>query len=150
MYKPLFVALCACALFVGGWAAGSARSQYQHNAANWKVLTDFEKVLFVHGFHQGYSAATDMREVLARQDLSASQRAVVEQMDREMTGSGLNRHITAGQLATAMSSFYGDFRNQPVCWGPALTFSIKALNGTAPTEQELNRVREGAAKSGCE
>ena len=145
------VAICACIFlggFVGGWAAGTAQSHYQFDAAKWRALTDFEKVIFVHGFHQGYSSAADVKEILARKDLSPSARVFAERVDRELTGGG--RHVTMGQLATEMSTFYADFRNEPVCWTAALTFSINALNGTPVTEQELNGVREGSAKSGCD
>jgi len=56
---------------------------------------------------------------------------------------------TLGQLATTMDTFYGDFRNTPVCWQDALLFSNASLAGNAPTEQELETVRKADAKSGC-
>src|SRR5215469_16457820 len=120
--RSFLARVSACAIFVAGWAVGSA--QYQHNAANWNKLTDFQKVLFVHGFHEGYSAGADMREILARKDLSESQRSLAEQVDRELKGGGVNQHITAGQITTGMTTFYSDFRNQPVCWSGALMFSV--------------------------
>jgi hypothetical protein len=142
----LAAGVLGCAIFVAGWAFGSA--QYRYNAANWKALTSFERVLFVTGFHQGYGSASDVKTILARQDLTSSQRALAEHLDRQLAGSG--QHMTVGEIVTGMSTFYDDYRNQPVCWAEALTFSVNALNGTPPSEQELKRTREGSAKSGCE
>jgi hypothetical protein len=150
MSRKLGLAVCACALFGGGWLTGTEQSGYQHNAETWQNLKTFEKVLFVEGFHQGYSSAADAKELLADNKIAGPQRALLKKADRDMTGSGRNQHMKMGQIATSISAFYSDYRNQAVCWAPALTFSVMALNGDSPTEQELDAARGSSAKSGCE
>jgi hypothetical protein len=138
------------AIFAGGWVTGNAQAHSQLNAESWKALTTVGRILWVKGFHEGYSAGADTRELLARQDLTGPQRAEAEEIDRELRGRGENQHMTLNQISTAMSTFYGDYRNQAVCWSPALLCAVRALNGKPASEEELNRLRASYAKSGCE
>jgi hypothetical protein len=149
MSSTLGFALCAFALFTGGWLAGFAQSEYQHNAATWKTLTTFEKVLSLEGFHQGYSTAADAKELLRNSKITGPKRALVETMDRDLLGDGLNKRLKVGELASAVSTFYGDYRNASVCWNQALTLSSMATNGDTVTDQMLNDLRALSAKSGC-
>lgn len=54
-----------------------------------------------------------------------------------------------GQLEATVSTFYGDYRNMPVCLDDAVRLSTKSLEGNVPAEQELNAVRNKGAESGC-
>ena len=149
MFRKLVFALYACAFFAGGWLAGFAQSEYQHNAATWKTLTTFEKALYVNGFHQGYSSGADAEELLADSRVPGPKRAMVETMDRDLRGDGPNKRVKVGDLANAVSTFYGDYRNASVCWNQALTLSAIATNGDTVTDEMLNNLRASSAKSGC-
>ncbi len=48
-----------------------------------------------------------------------------------------------------MTAFYGDFRNQAVCWPEAFKFATMSLNGNTPTEDELQSARKAGAQMGC-
>src|SRR5260370_41839006 len=80
----------------------------------------------------------------AKKKLIAPQAARVSQV----IGFGINQDITIGKIMDAMSSFYGDYGNAPVCWNQALQFAVWSLNGDAPIEQELREARKRGAESG--
>jgi len=67
----------------------------------------------------------------------------------EVVGFEKNKDITVQKIEDAVNSFYGDYRNAPVCWGQAVQFSIWSLNGNAPTDQEVETARKHGADSGC-
>lgn len=56
---------------------------------------------------------------------------------------------TYGQLAATVSTFYDDYRNMPVCWDEAVSFSIASLRGNAAADQELAAARKRGAENGC-
>jgi len=52
-------------------------------------------------------------------------------------------------LAAAVSTFYGDKQNAPVCWEKAVALSAASLAGNEPTDQELDAARKEGAQNGC-
>jgi len=52
-------------------------------------------------------------------------------------------------LAAAMSTFYHDDQDAPVCWEKAIMLSAESLAGSAATDQELEAARKKGAESGC-
>jgi hypothetical protein len=87
--------------------------------------------------------------VTRRQQIASPSRAFLEKLDRDLLGDGPNKQVKVGEVASAISTFYGDYRNATVCWAEAIAFSVMAVNGDAVTDQELNDTRARSAKSGC-
>jgi hypothetical protein len=113
--------------------------------------------MYVKGYIQGYAdgdSAMEKITVVLTKNIpldSSTKQLVSPQMRRlsDVVGFGKNQDVTVGKIDNAVSSFYSDYRNAPVCWNQALQFSIWSLNGNAPTDQELDAARKSGAESGC-
>jgi hypothetical protein len=156
MQKKIIVAACCSLIFFGGWASG----QKSLDASNWTALgktDDFARLLYVKGYTQGYADGDSAMEKIAivltkNAPVDSSTKQLISPQTRrvaDVVGFGKNQDVTMGKIEDAVSSFYSDYRNAPVCWNQALQFSIWALNGNAPTDQELDAARKSGAESGC-
>jgi hypothetical protein len=156
--KKLTIVTACLLLFWGGWCFGQQGST-AWNGTSWKTLNRFERGLYVTGFNNG--RATGMREgfkevlevVTAARPASSwtpeerkRLKEKAEQIDQKSTA---NSDLTISQLEATVSTFYEDYRNMPVCWDDAVSFSTSSLKGKAPTEKELNSARKKGAESGC-
>jgi hypothetical protein len=156
MRKRIAVACCCGVFFVVAWAFG----QQALDASRWSEYgkrDELARTMYVKGYLDGYadgdSAMEKITVVLTTDDPpdALKKKLVAPQALRlpQMIGLGKNRDVTVGKIKDAMSSFYGDYRNAPVCWNAALQFSVWSLNGEAPTEQELDSARKRGAGNGC-
>jgi hypothetical protein len=75
--------------------------------------------------------------------------APLSQHIAEMTGFGKNTGVTVGRVQDAMTTFYNDYRNAPLCWGDALQFCVWSLNGNPATEGVIDLARKRGGESGC-
>jgi hypothetical protein len=109
---------------------------------------------YVNGYADGDSAMEQIVAVVFKdQDLQTAFKKMPAdpQIFRvaQMVGLGKNLDISVAKIENAMSSFYTDYRNAPVCWNEAVQFSVLSLNGEAATEQELAAARKSGAEAGC-
>jgi hypothetical protein len=155
--NKIIVAGCFCVLiFCSGWVFG----QRTLDASNWGELGKIDnlaRTTYVKGYLAGYSDGESTMEKIAsvlmkdnpRDD--AKKKLVAPQAARvsQVIGFGINQDMTIGKIMDAMSSFYSDYRNAPVCWNQALQFAVWSLNGDSPSEQELSEARKRGAESGC-
>jgi hypothetical protein len=154
MQKRIAVASCCSLIFFAGWAFG----QRTLDASNWTDLgrTDgLARLMYVKGYIQGYadgdSAMEKITAVLTKNTPldSSTKKLIAPQALRLADVVGFEKNVTVGNIDSAVSSFYGDYRNAPVCWNQAVQFSIWALNGNAATDQEVDAARKSGAESGC-
>jgi hypothetical protein len=155
--RKLFIAAGCCGLiFFAGWAFG----QQVLDASRWNEIgrqDDYARMMYVLGYTQGYedgdSAMEKVAFVLTKGNPpdSATKALLTPQVTRiaEVEGRGKNHGITVAKVTDAVSTFYTDYRNAPVCWNAAVQFSIWSLNGDAPTEQELDAARKRGGDGGC-
>jgi hypothetical protein len=144
--------VCACIFlggFAGGWAAGASSGGYDYNGQHWRELTSFQRTLYVRGFSVGYQDASAAKEALAGKSLDDAQGALLARIDRYLSGKGEGHH-KMGEIVSAVTTFYDDYRNVSVCWESALTFSVMSVYGDPPSSEELTHARQGSAKTGCE
>jgi hypothetical protein len=158
MQKRIVVASCCAIFFFAGWAFG--QSQITHDASAWTELGKADglaRLMYVKGYIQGYADGDSAMEKIAAvlmksTPVDASTKKFIQPQAvrvADVTGFGKNENITVGKIDNAVSFFYGDYRNAPVCWNQAVLFSIWALNGNAPTDQEVDAARKSGAESGC-
>lgn len=156
MRNRILITICCGLTFCAGWVFG----QRTLDASNWGELgrTDgLGRLMYVKGYIQGYAdgdSAMEKITVVLTKNIpldSSTKQLVSPQMRRlsDVVGFGKNQDVTVGKIDNAVSSFYSDYRNAPVCWNQALQFSIWSLNGNAPTDQELDAARKSGAESGC-
>jgi hypothetical protein len=158
MQNRLVVASCCSLIFVAGWTFG--QSQITHDASAWAEVGKADglaRLMYIRGYAQGYADGDSAMEKIAmvltkNAPLDSSTKTLIAPQARrlaDLSGFGKNQTATFGALDIAVSSFYGDYRNAPVCWNQAVQFSILALNGNAATEQEIDAARKSGAESGC-
>jgi hypothetical protein len=153
--KPLIAAGCCGLIFLAGWAFGQ---QQALDASGWHQVGKADDLaLIVKAYIQGYSDGDSAMEKVAAvltkgnpidpetKKLVAPQAVHIA----EVQGMGQNRDLTVAKVKDAMSAFYADYRNAPVCWNTALQFSAWSLNADAPTQQELDLARKQGADMGC-
>lgn len=145
MRRKFIVAICAIGFFAVGWLGGLAQSGSQTDAAGWRSLSDDEKTLFAWAFQRGYTFGAADSELLAEK-IPSPERAFIERAYRDLTSKDRNLHLTPAQIKGKIADFYGDNRNQGVCWEMALTLSAMTLSADPPTQHELEVARKG---SGC-
>ena len=154
--RRLLVAPGCLLVFWGGWCFGQ---QNVLNGTLWKNLNLFERTLYVTGFNQGHAAGMrdGIKETLEAIKAVKPPSSWTLEERRELAGkadqidqkSAANSDFTRGQLEATVSTFYGDYRNTPVCLDDAVWLSTLSLKGSAPTEKELNAARKNGAQSGC-
>jgi hypothetical protein len=123
----------------------------------WKILSPFEKGLYVLGFCRGYqqgifdAGSIALTNQLQPPTLTPEQKKDALDMAAKAKkhGNMLTSAVSMGQITDAMSVFYGDFRNLPVCWDDAVLFSVAALGGQSPTDEDVAASRKAGAESGC-
>jgi len=164
--KKTIIAFGCLMFFASGWALGQTRER--QNGLYWKKLgsSDFAqagKAMYIDGFFAGYqhgiadaeTAALTGKTGRAKQAPipEASKRFVQNDAPLLAWMSSQLRHgrfdFSNGQIESEMDSFYGDYRNAPVCWDEALVFSLGALEGNPPSRQQLSFVRKLGAGTPC-
>ena len=153
--RKLFIFVGCCGLtLISVWAS----DQLELDAARWREYgkrDELARSMFVKGYRDGYAAGNSAMEkitvVLTKDNPpdAAKRKLVAPQSLRLAEMLNLKNNVTVGKIANAMDSFYGDYRNAPVCWKTALQFSVWSLNGDAPAEQELDSARKFDAANGC-
>lgn len=172
--KKLFALAIILLLFCVGWTFGQEASGTSLNGSFWHEVTQNMAgghIMYVKGFLQGYLErdadvlVTMVDEKMVKETAANKQmrpetkeimiRAVNSQLERmkeiqaELSGSGKNQNLTIHDIIDGVEAFYSDFRNQPVCWGDAVKFSVMSGNGNAPNDEELDSARKAGAESGC-
>jgi len=148
---------CFCGMF---FVAGVVFGQKSLDGLGWNDLgkvDELARTMYVKGYVNGYADGDSAMEKITvvltdGQSPDASKKKLIAPQTRrvaQMLGLGKNGDVTVARIEGAMSSFYGDYRNAPVCWNQALQFSVWSLNGEASTEQELDSARKLGAVSGC-
>ena len=156
MRKLLIVFGCCGLTLISVWAS----DQLELDAARWREYGKRDELalarsMYVKGYRDGYaggdSAMEKITAVLTKDNPpdAAKKKLVAPQTVRLSEMLNLKNNVTVGRLQSAIDSFYGDYRNAPVCWKTALQFSVWSLNGDAPTEQELDSARKFDAGNGC-
>ncbi len=152
MRKPIIVCLL---FFLTSWAFG--QQKVTRDGTTWKV-SDATQVGYISGYIQGYKTGTIDTAALIYAKTPSTMPSLSPEHRKELLDAAakakgrldaFDSKGTLGQLATTMNTFYGDFRNSPVCWQDALLFSNASLVGQAPTEQELETARKTDAENGC-
>ncbi len=145
-------------LFGAGWAIGA---QGYRNAAGWSALSSIERLMYTSGYSEGYIRGSLEGSIVAAGLLAEKNKgltttlgkidpAKLERLQlsmRAQAGTGRNQHMNTIEVQKGIDTFYGDFRNQSICWYDAFKFSAMALNGDTPTEKELSDARESGAKN---
>jgi hypothetical protein len=155
--RRLFIVVGSCGLtLIAVWAFG----QQELDASRWREMGKMDElalIMYVRGYTQGYADGDSAMEKVAAVLTKgapidfATKKLLAPQATRiaEIQGMGKNRDLTVAKIKDAMSAFYADYRNAPVCWNAALQFSLWSLNGEAPTGKELNEARKHGADGGC-
>jgi hypothetical protein len=158
MGKRITVAVCGGLVFLVGWAfAQGDRGGY--DGARWKPLTTYEKSVYALGFSRGYEQGFEEAAGIAFVNMQSHRSLPVptpEQKKKffELAAQARDHAFvgkaTVGQLIATVDTFYGDYRNMPVCWNNAVLLSSVSLEGRAPTEESLQAARKSGAESGCQ
>jgi hypothetical protein len=157
MMKTIVLGCFCLLIFSSGWVFG----QQTLDASKWHQYgkaDELARTMYVKGYLAGYSdgdSAMEKITVVLMKDNpmdDAKKKLVAPQATRvsQVSGFGIiNPDMTIGKIMDAMSSFYGDYRNAPVCWNQALQLAVWSLNGETPTDQELREARKRGAEIGC-
>jgi hypothetical protein len=157
--RKLIVAASSLALFGAGWCFGQA--QHGNDGNGWHTLSLVARAFYVNGFAEGYrsgmihSAAVATAERAREKVLSMTpdEKKVYEEnlrWGRRMIPIVLAKPpTTVGDLEGALDTFYGDYRNTPVCWDQAILLAVSSFGGNAATDQELDTARKKGAEQGC-
>ncbi len=157
MRKGITVAVCCGLVFLGGWAFGQA-DRGRYGGARWKPLTTYEKSLYAFGFSRGYEQGFEEAGSVAIVNIQSQRSLPVPTPEQKKKFSELAAQARdhsfigraiVGQLIATVDTFYGDYRNMPVCWNDAVLLSSVSLEGRAPTEESLEAARKRGAESGC-
>lgn len=153
--KRGIIALGCLLIFASGWAFGQGTSR-RLDGSFWKILNSSTtlgrgmKAMYVMGFINGYTRGMEdaALAVVGQAKVTTAER---NQAKADLVGLRplLGRPYSPVQVTSEMDSFYGDYRNAPVCWDDALVFSLGALSGHPPSEQELSAARVEGAKGKC-
>lgn len=156
-HKTVVAAFCFGILFACGLA--SAQKALSDSSA-WTEIgktNSFARTTYLKGYLDGYDdgveAMTQIDVVQNNPPPSSMAKSIAAPVSRhvdEMTGSGRNSAVTLGQIEDAMSTFYNDYRNAPVCWRDALQFAVWSLNANPATEGDLDLARKRGAESHCQ
>lgn len=158
--RHLIVALACLLLFSGGWWIGKAQTaRHLPGGSDWKALPSTERDLYLTGFVQGYRqgilhGGSMAIEKLAPEKVSSmtpAQKSDYEESLRRARKAShvLMQPVSDSGLDAAMSAFYRDYRNIPVCFDDAILLSAMALAGSSATEQELRAARKTGVEQGC-
>jgi hypothetical protein len=152
----MLLSICTISAFSGGWAVGA--SQQSWNAATWNAHTKTERLMFTRGYWLGYSRGAFQGSYVTAGLLAEKNKgcgsesgktdpAILARMQAEVRAQNPlgNRQMDDVAMEEGMNAFYGDPRNQNVCWYDAFKFSAMALNGDTPTEDELDLARKTGA-----
>ncbi|HZP33462.1 MAG TPA: hypothetical protein VFB23_08885 [Candidatus Acidoferrales bacterium] len=159
MQKAMILMACCCFVFVAGWAFGQ-QTQTALDSSAWTQVgkvDDLARIMYVKGYVDGYADGdTDMEKISAvlmkDVQIDASAKALVAPLENRMSdvlGFGKNGEVTIGTTMDAMTTFYTDYRNAPVCWRDALRLSAWSLNADTPTDGDLALARKRGADKGC-
>jgi hypothetical protein len=157
MRKRITVVVCCGLTFVGGWAFGQIRDA-GNNGARWKTLTAFEKNLYALGFSRGYeqgfeeAGATAIVNMQSQRSLpvpTPEQKRKFSELAAQARDHSFIGRATIGQITATVDTFYGDYRNMPVCWNDAVLLSSVSLEARAPAQESLEAARKSGAESGC-
>jgi hypothetical protein len=144
--------------FCAGWCFGEI-NQTGVNGTTWKTLSPTEHKFYLSGFVQGYALGAAHAGSMALNRFAPEKVLTLppaEKSDYDKTLAWaprvmriLQQSIAKSGLETAVSTFYGDYRNMPVCFEDAILFSAASLAGSTPTDKELNAARKQGAEGGC-
>lgn len=157
MRKRITVGVCCGLVLLGGWAFDQAE-RGGYDGARWKPLTTYEKSLYALGFSRGYVQGSDeaVAAVIVSMQLQRSRPVPTPEQKKKLSelAAQARDHAfigkgTIGQITATVDTFYGDYRNMPVCWNNAILLSAVSLEGRAPTQESLEAARKSGAESGC-
>ena len=153
------ISLCVLPMFLATAtkdqsAAAQTAPRPQLNGYAWDNSGDIQRVVFMAGFHAGFEQGLLTGEVVvaaaaghankSKVDAALSARNKLYMAD---TTKGQKR--TEGEVLNETTLFYQDFRNAPVCWQDAAQIATLTLEGTAPSDGDLEAIRSEDAKKGC-
>ncbi len=151
MRRKLVVAACWVLFFAAGWMSASKAQSRMSPAEVWRTMPYAERFAYVSGFFSGYAwgLIDEMNDVSAQ---VAAGKRTPEQKEILKFMYSVRRHkpdaASWAEVIDAVSTFYSDYRNLPVCSDNAVRFATSAMLGNAAIEQELQRVRKADAQ-GC-
>jgi hypothetical protein len=157
MQKKITVAVCCVIVFFAGWTFGQTTGG-GNNGANWKTLTAFEKSIYALGFSRGYgegfeeAAAAAIVSIQSQRPLpvfTPEQKKKFSELAAQARDHAYIGKAAIGQIIATVDTFYGDYRNMPVCWNDAVLFSSVSLEARAPTQESLEAARKSGAETGC-
>jgi hypothetical protein len=153
------IAVASVVIFGVGWSLGQA--QHKNDGNGWHILPPAAHTYYVKGFSDGYASAL-LQTVALTAEKNASEKVSsmkpAEKKDYEETLKWAKRIVpfelqgppkSVGELQGALDTFYGDYRNEPVCLDEAILFSVASLAGNAATDQELEAARKKGAQNEC-
>jgi hypothetical protein len=160
MRKRIMVASCWGLIFLAGWTFGHEQTAtHQPGGRDWKRLSSTDHKLYLSGFVNGYSmgilhASTLTLEKYAPEQVSALTFAQKKDYEDSLAWAHkvvpiLSQSVSRSGIDDTVGTFYGDYRNSPVCWGDAILLSAASLSGNPATDQQLNVARKLGAESGC-
>ncbi len=155
MCKRITVACCCGLILLAGWALGENKES-GNDGARWKILTPFERNLYVLGFSRGceqgvIDAASSalVAQMQSKQPPSLTPEGKKQALDIAAKAKKhslmLGSHSTMNRVTDTMSTFYDDFRNMPVCWEDAVMFSTASLARASPRQTKKWTLHERRA-----
>jgi len=153
MRKLAVAALC---FTLGGLSGGQDHTS--RDGTMWNALQPREKAFYAVGFmdgsenqgnEDGFAVFFFSLELEGSKNLTPEQESSLRRLLDGVGPIDLPDSVTAGQIENAVTTFYGDYRNAPVCWGDATEAATLSLAGKAPTEKKLEGWRTQDAKIGC-
>jgi hypothetical protein len=155
--RKAIVVLSGLLLFWGGWCFG--QDSPARNGTGWKNFDRVGRLLYVEGFDKGHAAGMsdgfeEVLEMLTAAKLPSSwtpeeRKKLADKASQIDQKAAAYSAFTIGQIEATVSTFYEDYRNAPVCWNHAISFSTSSLKGGASTDQELDAARKADAERGC-
>lgn len=138
MRKLILAAGCVL-LFWAGWGFGDQQATKAFpGGSTWKGVQEYERQMYVVGFMRGYVLGKRDTGALALAQfakeklpsMTPAQRADMEEGIEEAQKAAPAIGNTSSLILTAaMSTFYNDQRNAPVCWERAVMLLAASLAG---------------------
>jgi hypothetical protein len=155
--KMLSVVIGCFFLVYAGWSLGQSQASHSlPGGTDWKALSPSEKQIYGAGFTQGYRQAyLHVGAIAMSKEKSPPSTNSAQNSDYEELLGIAQRvtpwfvHRSATGLDSTVTTFYGDYRNMPVCWDDATVLSAAALAGSPATDRELSAARKRGSANGC-
>lgn len=114
-----------------------AQNSDSHNGNWWLKLDSPSKLMYVIGYTDG-KCTGEVRALLAVH--------LTEEQTKDVPRCTWPKETTYGQISDSLDQFYKDYRNRLILTDDALDYTKARIEGKPESPNELNKLREMAAR----